>query len=117
MRCLSNLIGEQVKIMNQYERMEQVIQTHIKEHNKVEVVAWPGCYPLYYLTKDGGVLCPECINKNISLVTDPDDSQWYIVAGDANYENTSLYCDHCNERIESAYADDDESEDQDDEED
>lgn len=99
--------------MNQYERMEQVIQNKIKTDGKVDVLAWPGCYPLYYITKDNGVLCPECVNKNISLVTDPDDSQWYIVAYDANYENTSLYCDHCNERIESAYADD---EDQDDDE-
>jgi len=70
-------------------------------------LAWPGCYPLYYLTKDCGVLCPDCVNNNNELVTDPDDPQWYIVAFDINYENTSLHCENCGNRIESAYGDDD----------
>jgi hypothetical protein len=102
--------------MYQYEQMEKEIQAHIKEHNKVEVVAWPGMYPLYYVSKDNGVLCPECVNKNIDLCSDIDDPQWYIIGYDVNYEDTSLYCDHCNERIELAYTDDDdEPEDRDDE--
>ena len=69
--------------------------------------AWPGVYPLYYVTKDSSVLCPKCVNENIELLSDEHDSQWYIVAYDINYENNDLYCDHCNERIESAYGDDD----------
>jgi hypothetical protein len=97
-----------------YEQIEKRIQDHIKENHKVDVLAWPGCYPLYYLTKDGGVLCPDCVNNNIELVTDPDDPQWYIVASEVNYEDDSLYCDHCGEQIESAYADDDDDDNDDD---
>jgi hypothetical protein len=117
--------------LNQWEQMELDIQTTIKKciearekfnnpdtpkeekdfiesdcPRDLDYYSWPGMYPLYYLTKDGGVLCPKCANDNINLVTDPDDPQWYIVACDANYENNLLYCDHCDNRIESAYADD-----------
>ncbi|MCK9600950.1 MAG: hypothetical protein M0R06_18050 [Sphaerochaeta sp.] len=55
--------------------------------------AWPGGYPLYYLCKDG-VLCPDCAT----------DDQWLIVGVGINYEDTALYCDHCQELIESAYG-------------
>ncbi len=66
-----------------------------------ERYAWPGGYPIYYATKDGGVLCAKCANANLSatLTTDP---QWRIVAMDVNYED-EIYCDHCNEMVESAY--------------
>jgi hypothetical protein len=66
--------------------------------------AWPGMYPLYYITKDGGCLCPECANKNKNLTRDIHDPQWYIVASEANYENEDLVCDNCNKKIESAYG-------------
>jgi hypothetical protein len=61
-------------------------------------------YPLYYITKDGGCLCPECANKNKNLTRDIHDPQWYIVASEANYENEDLVCDNCNKKIESAYG-------------
>ena len=85
--------------------------THIQEtldenDGKFPAFAWPGGYPLYYITKDSGVLCPSCANDNINLTTDIDDPQWYIVAVDANYEDDFLYCDHCGKQIESAYSDD-----------
>tara|TARA_Y100000310_G_scaffold211163_1_gene211888 strand:- start:412 stop:696 length:285 start_codon:yes stop_codon:yes gene_type:complete len=69
-----------------------------------------GCYPLFYLAADNGVLCPDCANEadqdpDIDT-TDKDDPQWCLVACDANWEDPALYCDHCGERIESAYADD-----------
>ena len=70
-----------------------------------EHVSWPGGYPLYYVTKDGGILCPECCNKNLTLLNDPDDPQWYVVDCYANWEDTELTCDHCNNKIESAYGD------------
>lgn len=34
------------------------------------------------------------------------DAEWTIVASEINYEDPTLYCDHCNARIESAYAED-----------
>jgi len=75
------------------------------ENGTYPTYAWPGGYPLFYITKDGGVLCPKCVNENLELV-EGDDPQWRIVAYDINYEDTELYCDNCNEKIESAYGDD-----------
>jgi hypothetical protein len=37
------------------------------------------------------------------------DKQWQVVAYDVNWEDASLYCEHTSERIESAYAEPDES--------
>ena len=75
------------------------------ENGTYPTYAWPGGYPLFYITKDGGVLCSKCVNENLELV-EGDDPQWRIVAYDINYEDRELYCDNCNEKIESAYGDD-----------
>lgn len=75
-------------------------------HLEWESYAWPGGYPMYYIVKDGGVLCPRCANKELYRTIDPDDDQFFIVAADINYEDQSLYCDHCNSRIQSAYGED-----------
>jgi len=66
--------------------------------------AWPGGYPMFYLAKDNGVLCPKCANE-FNPERD-NDSQLEPVAYDVNYEDASLFCEHCNTRIESAYNED-----------
>lgn len=72
--------------------------------------AWPGGYPLYYLVADGETLCPSCVNKELKLVVDAtidgNDKQWEVVGREPNWEDASMYCVHCNQRIESAYAED-----------
>lgn len=71
--------------------------------------AWPGGYPIYYVVADGGILCSKCANDNIKLTSDPDaESDWRIVASDINYEDPDLFCDHCDQRIEPAYGDNNE---------
>ncbi len=81
----------------------------LREDNNGELpaYAWPGGYPIYYLTADNGVLCPECANCAECRQADiyPDDEQWRIVAQHVNYEDSSLPCDNCENRIQSAYAD------------
>lgn len=67
--------------------------------------SFPGAYPIYYLTRIGDVLCPACANKNKELCADPSDSEFHIVAMDCNFEDVNLYCEHCNESIAAAYAD------------
>ena len=78
----------------------------------VDSFAWPGGYPLYYLTADGAYLCPACVNKEIDRVD--EDLRYYrannrmtgqfaVIGVDANYESL-LYCDHCNSQIEAAYG-------------
>jgi hypothetical protein len=69
--------------------------------------AFPGGYPLFYVCKDGGVLCPDCANGKEcrQATTDcPDDAQWYLVGAGINYEDDTLYCNHCERQIESAYG-------------
>jgi hypothetical protein len=66
--------------------------------------AWPGGYPLFYLAHDNGVLCPKCANE-YTPERDNED-QLKPIAADVNYEDSALFCEHCNQRIESAYAED-----------
>lgn len=82
------------------------------ENGKFPTYAWPGGYPIYYVTKDCGVLCPGCANDPTNPVTeyDPkkgvtiDEVEWAIIAAEINYENEHLRCDHCGNRVESAYG-------------
>lgn len=78
------------------------------DDGQLTAYAWPGGYPVYYVTKDCGVLCPDCARMadREGLTGDPDDSQWFIVGTDINWEDPDLTCDHCSKRIESAYAED-----------
>jgi hypothetical protein len=67
-----------------------------------------GCYPLFAVTSDGGVLCDRCCateRTSIALTTGTDG--WCVVQIAPNWENPALFCDHCGERIESAYAEND----------
>ena len=70
--------------------------------------AW-GCYPIFHLTSDAAVLCATCVEENMEQCTDDThiDSGWYVVGHAVNWENPRLHCDHCSQRIESAYAEDD----------
>ena len=60
-----------------------------------------GCYPLVYLTQKCVVLCAKCATFEITHESQPDDPVSYC---DTNWEDPELFCDDCNERIESAYA-------------
>ena len=72
--------------------------------------AWPGGYPVYLITTDGGALCPACVRANlrqiIAAARDNDTgSGWHPAEARINWEDVDLTCDHCNARIESAYRD------------
>tara|TARA_R110000824_G_scaffold244462_6_gene433265 strand:+ start:4368 stop:4652 length:285 start_codon:yes stop_codon:yes gene_type:complete len=74
--------------------------------NTVAKYAWPGGYPLFYLDMKNNVLCPTCAAEEEENAKDPDHDEGYrIEACGINYEDPSLHCDECGERIESAYAD------------
>lgn len=63
-----------------------------------------GGYPLYYVCKDGGCLCPKCANQ-YGQTDSPDDAQWHLIGGDVHWEGAPIVCDHCNAEVESAYGD------------
>lgn len=71
--------------------------------------AWPGGYPLYFITVDGGALSFESVLANfrevIEAIKNNNDPQWQVVACRINYES-ELYCYHSGKPIESAYGDD-----------
>lgn len=72
--------------------------------------AWPGGYPLYFITADGAALSFKAVEANWrsiihSHLTNSNDG-WLLDGVDVNWEDQNLFCDHTNERIESAYGDD-----------
>ena len=72
-----------------------------------------GSYPIFFLAKDGETICPKCVRANLMLCARATASRvgygsdWAIVGCDANWEDASMFCAHCNNRIESAYAEED----------
>ena len=73
--------------------------------------AWPGGYPLYFVTRDGAALSFDAAMKQFHSVAsdflDDCSTGWRIVACQVNYEDADLTCDHTGKRIPSAYGDDD----------
>jgi len=76
----------------------------MKKKGEYDYFVWPGGYPLFYITKDYGILCPKCCNKNKELLNDEYDKQWFVIGYEVNWEDDNIYCDHCYEKIESAYG-------------
>lgn len=73
--------------------------------------AWPGGYPMYFITADGAALSFKAAEAEKAQIVDAllhgqRSSGWYAEAVDVNWEDGDLYCDHTGERIESAYAED-----------
>lgn len=74
--------------------------------------AWPGGYPLYFITADGEALSFESAQANQGLIleainTADISSGWQVIGCDVNWEDTQLICAHSNKKIQSAYGDDD----------
>ena len=73
--------------------------------------AWPGGYPMFLYMTDGGCICPKCVTENRGQIYLESISgklgvnEWRLVCPEINWEDTSLYCDNCNEQIEYAYGD------------
>lgn len=70
--------------------------------------AWPGGYPKYFVTADGGALSFDAAKEEADQIRDAirdnDNSGWRVIGVDINWEDPDLICDHTGERIESAYA-------------
>jgi hypothetical protein len=71
---------------------------------------FPGFYPLYLITSDGGALSFDTVRANLRSVLDSIrtrcDDGWRVVACEVNYEDSELYDDHTGEKIPSAYGED-----------
>lgn len=81
---------------------------YLLESGGVQSYAWPGGYPIYFVTQDNAALCSLCVTQNRKLINEAyanRDAQWNVVSSSVNYEDESLYCENCNAKIEAAYAD------------
>lgn len=80
----------------------------IKEIIRSGPFAWPGGYPLYFITSDGEAISFEAVRENwrevCHAVRNGWDCGWRVVACEVNWENPDLYCIHTGDRIESAYS-------------
>lgn len=81
-----------------------------EKHLEEGPYAWPGGYPKYFITEDGGVLSFDSAKENKDEIIDAmkegrDNKQWRVVAVEINWEDPDLYCDHSGEKIECAYCD------------
>lgn len=69
--------------------------------------AWPGGYPLYFITEDSAALCFDCVHKEYRSISHSIRCKlkdgWRVSLLDTNYEQQELYCDHCNLKINPAY--------------
>lgn len=70
-----------------------------------------GGYPLFFIMSDSETMHPKCVRANYREVStalrhNEKRDSWHVYGLDVNYEDSSMYCAHCNERIESAYAED-----------
>ena len=76
---------------------------------------WPGSYPVFAIMADGESLCPDCLIGNLRLIVlathDYEQGHfrddWAIQGAEVNWEDPRNYCCNCNQRIPSAYAEDD----------
>lgn len=93
-----------------YSRANIVTCADLKATLRAGAVAWPGCYPLFFYTSDGGALSFKTVKEELSSVLwsiqNRCDDGWRVVGCDVNWEDPNLYDDHTSERIESAYAED-----------
>ena len=96
------------------ERSDRLAMSVIKGLLRDGPYAWPGGYPMYFVTADGEALSFEAVRKCWrevcrSHVTSFRDPCWSLVAFDVNWEDAELYCAHTHARIPSAYAEDTEA--------
>jgi hypothetical protein len=67
--------------------------------------AWPGGYPQFGITDDGGTICQRCcITERLAIATTTGSDGWCIRGLAINWEDPFLFCDHCGSTIESAYG-------------
>ncbi len=74
---------------------------------------YPGCYPLFFITRDGAALSFESVREELrsvlASIKSKSNDGWRVVACEVNYEDGSLYCEHSGKRIEAAYVEEDEA--------
>jgi len=91
-------------------KMKTYTTTDLKAQLRSGAYAWPGGYPLFFITSDGAALSFDAVRENLRSVLwsmrNGVNDGWRVVGCDVNWEDASLFCDHTGNRIESAYTED-----------
>jgi hypothetical protein len=93
-----------------YYRHHSIIKTiaDLKATLRAGSFAWPGGYPLYFITQDGAALSFKTVREEWRQVVWDwlvgASTGWRVIACGVNWEDGNLYCEHSNEKIESAYC-------------
>lgn len=100
----NHLVVDNMKLIDYYSHIGSISGYNLEDQimnipsiGNRESYAWPGGYPLFYISKQNNICCPECANREV-------DQSDEIIAMDINYEDDDLYCDDCGKKIESAYG-------------
>ena len=70
----------------------------------VMTYAWPGGYPILYITDDGAPICPDCVENENNIHTGGDADGWRIDGNYIHWEGEPEVCSNCNKAVESAYG-------------
>ena len=94
--------------MNAYHHTEINTPRDLLETLAAGPYAWPGGYPMYFITQDGCALSFDAVKKSaLAKARDIKERSFdRVVWADVNYEDGNLYCDETGEPIPSAYGDD-----------
>ena len=93
-----------------YQRTHGAIESmaDLKATLRAGPYAWPGGYPLFFVTRDGADLSFDTVRAELANVAfdlfHGCDTGWHVVACCVNWEDPDLYDDHSGKRIPSAYA-------------
>lgn len=72
-----------------------------------------GSYPIYFITGDYTPLSYQAASDNIDEIVEAIQGEgnphWRVIGFEVNWEDPDLYCDHGGGRIESAYAEPEET--------
>lgn len=71
--------------------------------------AWPGGYPCFFITSDGGALSFDAAQIEAGLIRDAiiSNDTWSglrVCGMQVNWEDADLICDHTGQIIQSAYG-------------
>jgi hypothetical protein len=77
--------------------------TDLKSAIRSGAYTFPGGYPLFFITSDGGALSFDSVKSNFravlwSIRNNVNDG-WRVVGCEANWEDGELTCDHSGNRI------------------
>lgn len=75
--------------------------------------AFPGGYPIYFITVEGDCLCPQCVKEKAhdfhrAIRQKKNNLSYFksdlLVGCDIHWEGEPIVCEECAKSIESAYG-------------